>query len=93
MLFTHQDQVTRLPEGAKLLSGNEHCPYVMATLDDHFLSIQSHPEYTVNYVRMVTETFRGIIPDPVIEAGMASMDDPPDNETLASWVRHFLLGP
>ena len=93
MLFTHQDQVTHLPEDAKLLGGSDHCPNGIFSMGDHFLALQSHPEYTLEYVRPLMESFREIIPGEVMEAGLATMENPPDNEALASWVRHFLLGP
>ena len=90
ILFSHQDQVTRLPESAELLGGNDHCPHGLYTVGDHFLSIQAHPEYSADYVRALTEIRRGIIPEPILEAGLASLDQPHHQHELAQWIQNFL---
>ena len=92
MLFSHQDQVTRLPEGAKLLGGNNHCPNGMFAMGDHFLSIQAHPEYSMEYMRALMESRRKIIPEPVLEAGLASMQKPINQREIAQWIHQFLAG-
>ena len=89
-LFSHQDQVTRLPESAELLGGNDHCPHGLYTVGDHFLSIQAHPEYSADYVRALTEIRRGIIPEPIREAGLTSLEQPHHQHELAQWIQNFL---
>jgi GMP synthase (glutamine-hydrolysing) len=89
-LFSHQDQVTRLPEGAELLGGNDHCPFCLYTIGHHFLSIQAHPEYSVDYVRALMDSRREIIPAPVLEAGLASTQQPHHQHELAQWIQNFL---
>lgn len=90
-LFSHQDQVTRLPESADLLGGNDHCPHGFFTVGNHFLSIQAHPEYSPDYVRALTEIRRGIIPEPILEAGLTSLDQPHHQHELAQWIQNFLM--
>ena len=90
-LFSHQDQVTRLPESADLLGGNDHCPHGFYTVGNHFLSIQAHPEYSPDYVRALTEIRRGIIPEPILEAGLTSLDQPHHQHELAQWIQNFLM--
>ena len=90
MLFSHQDQVTRLPEGAELLGGNDHCPFGLYTIGGHFLSIQAHPEYSVDYVRALMNSRREIIPAPVLEAGLTSTQQLHHQRELAGWIQNFL---
>ncbi|MDP7009830.1 MAG: GMP synthase [Verrucomicrobiota bacterium] len=90
LLFSHQDQITRLPEGAKLLGGNDHCPNCMFSMGNHFLSIQAHPEYSLEYMRALMESRREIIPEPVLEAGLASMKTPINQSEIAQWIHQFL---
>ena len=44
MLFTHQDQVEKLPPGARLLGSADHCPHAMFAMGNHILALQPHPE-------------------------------------------------
>jgi|TARA_B100000959_G_scaffold108275_1_gene114079 GMP synthase-like glutamine amidotransferase len=90
LLFSHQDQVTRLPEDAKLLGGNDHCPNCMFTMGNHFLSIQAHPEYSLEYMRTLMKSRRKIIPEPVLEAALASMEKPINQSEMAQWIHQFL---
>ena len=89
-LFSHQDQVIRLPKGAKLLGGNDHCPNAMFAMGNHFLSIQAHPEYSVEYMQALMESRRAIIPEHVLKQGLASMKNPANQKEIAQWIHRFL---
>lgn len=51
LLFSHQDQVTKIPDNAKVLAGDDFCPNQIFSLEDHILSIQGHPEFTRDYAK------------------------------------------
>ncbi|MFI7060895.1 type 1 glutamine amidotransferase [Kribbella sp. NPDC050124] len=47
---SHQDQITRLPDGAVLLMSSERCPHQMLRLGQSW-GVQFHPEVTTDRVR------------------------------------------
>lgn len=49
LLASHQDQVLALPEGARLLASNDHCPIAAYAVGQHVLCIQPHPEFEPEY--------------------------------------------
>ncbi len=42
---SHQDQVVEMPTGAERILESEFCPYAGMRVDNHFISIQPHPEF------------------------------------------------
>jgi len=51
LLFSHQDQVVKLPANAKLLGTDSFCPNQMYSIDEHIFSIQGHPEFTKQFAK------------------------------------------
>jgi len=62
----------------------------MFTMGNHFLSIQAHPEYSLEYMRTLMKSRRKIIPEPVLEAALASMEKPINQSEMAQWIHQFL---
>ena len=91
ILVSHQDQVTALPEGADILIESTFCPFFMVQWRENILSIQGHPEWVKGYSAALMEERRGIIPDQTINAGLASLSIPTDNELVAEWFYDFML--
>jgi GMP synthase-like glutamine amidotransferase len=91
VLNSHQDQIERLPPGARVLGSSRHCPVAMLAVGEHLLGIQGHPEFVPEYSRALMEYRRGwLIPDEVVEAGLASLEEPADTALLSSWIVSFL---
>tara|TARA_Y100000588_G_C13993222_1_gene812410 strand:+ start:72 stop:782 length:711 start_codon:yes stop_codon:yes gene_type:complete len=91
LLFTHQDQVARLPVGAELLGSAAHCPNAMFSIGDHILAMQAHPEYSRPYLRALIESRVSIIDPDIYRAGLASLDQGHHRKEIADWLRNFLL--
>jgi GMP synthase-like glutamine amidotransferase len=91
MLFTHQDQVEQLPPDSRLLGNTDHCPYAMFAMGDHILAMQSHPEYSRRYLRVLIESREAIIEPLTSQTGLASLEQPPHRDEPAAWLRNFLL--
>jgi len=90
LLFTHQDQITRLPEGAQLLGSTEHCLNALFTLGDHILATQAHPEYSRPYLRALIESREAIIDPNTYKAGLASLQLEHHRDEMAQWLCKFL---
>jgi GMP synthase-like glutamine amidotransferase len=90
LIASHQDQVTTLPEGAVVIAKSDFCPFFMVQWNDHFLSVQGHPEWNTAYSRTLINNKRAIIPSERIESGLESLSIKPDNELLARWIVDFV---
>lgn len=87
----HQDQVDQLPPDAEILGWNDHCPVSMMSVGSTILGIQGHPEMGPDYVEAVVQMRRGtLIPEDVVEEGLASLVNEPDTTMLADWIIGFL---
>ncbi len=92
LLVSHQDQVTVLPEGARLLATSDFCPNAMFRIDDHILTFQGHPEFTRDYSRDLMEMRREMLGEKY-DAGIASLKQDPDSDLVARWIVNFFKGP
>jgi len=87
VLTSHQDQVESLPLEAEILGWNEHCQVSMLRVGGNLIGIQGHPEFDPAYSRALMELRRGtVIPETIVEEGLASLDRAPDSGRLAEWI-------
>jgi GMP synthase-like glutamine amidotransferase len=86
----HQDQVTVLPEGARVLGTNDFCKYAILSYGDTIWTIQPHPEFTNAFIEGLIQTRgRGVVPDHLLEAASARLNSPNDNEKVAAQMAAF----
>lgn len=90
--YCHQDQVTRLPEGATLLASNEFCPNGMFVLDDRVLGIQGHPEFTSSVMEKAIAWLTENVDIPLKSATATLDHETPDRAVMAQWIVNFLNG-
>ncbi|MGE3773001.1 MAG: GMP synthase [Gammaproteobacteria bacterium] len=87
---SHQDQVTSLPPGARLLARNAHCEHSMFVLDDVFLGLQGHPEFDAGYARDLVLGREDIFGRDTVARALPTYDEPVDSPLLAQWILRFL---
>lgn len=90
LLVSHQDQVIKLPENSVVLATSDFCPAYMYSVDEYFLSIQGHPEFSKSYSNDLMESRRDRIPHDVIESGQASLANDLDDALMAKWIVNFI---
>jgi GMP synthase-like glutamine amidotransferase len=89
--FVHQDQVTKLPPGARRLAGSDRCPVIIFTIAGRVLGIQGHPEYSSE---LMGELLAYLDDHDLVSTGEAfkSLEQGrPDNQMVARWIANFLL--
>ena len=89
LIVSHQDQVVKLPENAKVIAGNDHCPVGIFMIGDHVLGIQQHPEFTKEYHIASINSRKNIIKPELIEYALKSMDKKTDSDIVAKWIENF----
>ena len=86
----HQDQVTRLPLGAKVTASTDFCQFAGFAIGSTVKTIQPHPEFTADYLKGIIEhRSKGIVPDALRNAALASADEPVDGATFADEIEAF----
>lgn len=90
LLVTHQDQVVELPPGARVLAGNEHCPFGLVQYAQHAISVQGHPEHRKEYTKALIWRRSHIHGPEAIAAALETMTLPTDEDVLGRWIIRFL---
>ena len=55
--LAHQDQVTQVPPGARVVASADYCPVAALAYDFPALSVQFHPEYTPEFTHDLIDMF------------------------------------
>jgi GMP synthase (glutamine-hydrolysing) len=86
----HQDQVTALPEGAKVLASNDFCANAALAYGDTILTIQPHPEFGAPLIQgLITHRAPGVVPADQIAAARDRLDTPLDSTRFADRMAAF----
>ena len=89
MIYSHQDQVDILPDGATLIAGNDFCQLSSFQIGNHILTFQGHPEFTPAYARQRLQTRREKVGEAIYQKGMASLHEENDSVLVARWLLDF----
>lgn len=89
LIVSHKEQINQLPQGAVVIAQSDFCPYFMVQWDDHFLSVQGHPEWNKLYSKTLMNDRRSIIPVKRIEQGLTSLEKNINNQQFARWIINF----
>lgn len=92
LLVSHQDQVLRLPEQARLLAGSAFCPHAAFTLGEQVMGVQGHPEFTPDYARFLMERRRHRFGDEHYHQAMGSVERPHHGAEVMGMILAFLRG-
>jgi GMP synthase (glutamine-hydrolysing) len=86
----HQDQVTALPEGAKVLASNDFCANAALAYGDTILTIQPHPEFGKPFIEgLITHRAPGVVPADQIADARDRLDVPLDSTRFADRMAAF----
>jgi len=90
LLVSHQDQVTKPPQRARVLAGHDFCPYDIMAIDDHIITFQGHPEFERGYSRALMEIRRETLGEATYREGVASLQSEVQGELAARWMLAFV---
>ena len=82
LLYSHHDQVMRLPQGATRCAISDFCENESFRMGTQVITFQGHPEFTVAYSRHLLTNCSDDIDEQVRLAGLQSLDrlQPQGNE-------------
>lgn len=90
LLASHQDQVLALPDGARLLARNAHCPIAAYSVGDQVLCVQPHPEFDADYSAYLLNTRRQRFGEDLYQRAMAALGPQHDGVAMARYMLRFL---
>lgn len=73
----HQDQVTQVPQGARVVASSPFCENAALLYGDTIYTVQAHPEFTAPVVASLLATRApGVVPPDLIDAATRAVDTP-----------------
>jgi GMP synthase-like glutamine amidotransferase len=87
----HQDQVTTLPPGARVLAASRFTPFAAMGYDDDTVSVQGHPEFSPAFSAALIEARRDVY-GPLANSALLLLLQPDDGGRTANWLRRFIDG-
>lgn len=86
----HQDQVTEVPQGARVVGSSDFCANAMLAYGDTIWTIQAHPEFGADFIDGLIRTRgKGVVPDDQLKAAANSLALPIDNNDIAARMAQF----
>lgn len=89
LIYFHQDQVTKLPDGAVRLASSDFCIHGGFTLGDTVLCLQGHPEFEADYSAALLDAITSKVGEARAAAAQASLNQPTDAGAVAGWIEAF----
>ena len=93
ILHMNGDQILTPPDRVRVLGSSDDVPVSVIAVGDHFVGFQGHPEFVPAYSAVLMEARRGVlIPEDVVDGGLASLSEPTDTRLLSDWITRFITG-
>ncbi len=90
LAVSHQDQVTAIPDGAKVTASSDFCEYAgIAYAGSPSASFQGHPEFDAGFCSALHESRRALIGDELVDAALDSFAKPLTRAPVAQWMADF----
>ena len=89
LIYFHQDQVTKLPDGAVRLASSDFCINGGFTLGKSVLCLQGHPEFKADYSAALLDAITDKVGKDRAAAAQASLNQPTDAGAVAGWIETF----
>ena len=74
--FNHQDHVTTPPKNTAVLASSAECQYAMLQQGAHTLTMQFHPEFTLEHHEKVLNRIKILAPGQCMSFAKAAIDTP-----------------
>ncbi len=89
----HNEQVTKLPEGAVVLGGSAFCPIGSYKIGNHIFTTEYHPEMTPEFITELSHEIEDYVGHDLAEKARAQFKLPADGALFAQWMVRFLEMP
>lgn len=88
----HQDQVTRLPDGATVHASSDFCANAIIAIGPRILCTQPHPEFESSVIETLVEIKGALVEPDRLARAKATLSQANDNRLIADWLADVLEG-
>ena len=89
LMAAHNEQVTRLPEGAQCLGGSDFCPVGSMQIGQHIWTTQYHPEMPLVFMQALLGHLADKLDAATLERARASLSQTADAPLFGQWMVQF----
>ncbi|MFC5080983.1 GMP synthase [glutamine-hydrolyzing] [Vibrio thalassae] len=91
LLVSHQDQVTIVPNGVKVIGSNDFCPNFMLVKDNHVFTVQGHPEFNPGFTEKLVEKRKHLISPQHYQQAFIEVNKAQDSALIRHWIASFFV--
>jgi len=89
LMAAHNEQVTRMPEGAECLGGSDFCPIGSMQIGQHIWTTQYHPEMPLVFMQALLGYLADKLDADTLARAHASLAQPADVPLFCQWMAQF----
>jgi len=89
LMAAHNEQVTRMPEGAECLGGSDFCPIGSMQIDQHIWTTQFHPEMPRVFMQALLGYLADKLDADTMARAQASLANAVDVPLFGQWMAQF----
>lgn len=90
LIYSHKDQVVKLPEDAINFLADDFCPHAGFTIGSHIVTFQGHPEFSAIYSERLLSRRAEMIGEPTYSKGIRSLRQSTDANFIGRLILDFL---
>ena len=90
IVYCHRDEVTALPDGARLIASAKHCHIAAFARGDHILGIQGHPEFPTSFAADLYTEMAPTLGSENTAIAQNTLNDGTDRVDTARWILRFI---
>ena len=90
LIYSHRDQVERLPVNATRIATSDFCENAAFAIDERILAFQGHPEFTPEYTRRLLPRRENCIGTELLRQKLQGLEQPNDSAMVCHWIAHFI---
>lgn len=91
LIYSHQDQVVRLPNDAQVLLADDFCPYAGFFIGDQVITFQGHPEFDAQYTQRLLGRRADQIGLEKFQSAMATLEsDTTHNKQVGQYLLNWM---
>jgi len=92
LMAAHNEQVTRMPEGAVCLGGSDFCPIGSMQIGQHIWTTQFHPEMPLVFMKALLGFLADKLDADTMARAHASLNNAADVPLFGQWMAQFFDG-
>ncbi len=85
----HKEQVTRLPDGAEVIGGQDFCPVGAMAIGEHIFTTEYHPEMTGDFMTELVDEMGPAIDAETRDRALAQLNQAAQGSEFAKWMIAF----